>query len=173
MNREYPHPELLRECLDYDPLTGLLTWKKKMGNYIQPGAKAGRPGRHGYLNIGFQRRTLLVHRVVWIIAYGEQPPNLIDHINRVRSDNRLANLRATDPTLNMGNRKTSKRFKGVTKLKDGSYRAQIGYAKSRMYLGQYATEVEAAHAYDAQALVLFGPHAHLNFPATTQEPSHE
>ena len=93
-----------KELLDYDPETGLLTWKvNKRGRGAKVGGKAGSNCINGYLYVGIDSKRLLIHRVVWLWYYGYFPENDIDHINRVRSDNRICNLREVSRSCNNHN----------------------------------------------------------------------
>ena len=87
----------LWERYSYNPLTGELfslrrpNWPKSLGQ-----ADSG-----GYLvlNLKFARRHVKLHRVIWKWLHGVDAPESIDHVNRVRADNRSWNLREADITL--------------------------------------------------------------------------
>jgi hypothetical protein len=93
----------------------------------------------------------------------------IDHRNRNGLDNRKANLRACTVHQNARNRgkakgKTSK-YLGVSWDSDcGKWKAEITPNRTRIRLGRFISEKQAAEAYDAAALEHFGEFACLNFP---------
>lgn len=95
---------------------------------------------------------------------------LVDHINGNRLDNRRANLRLATPQQNQHNKAkqqasaTTSLYKGVSR-EDGraTWRAQVWHNGRPHFTGRYASELEAARAYDAVALALFGEFARLNF----------
>jgi hypothetical protein len=58
----------------------------------------------GHLTINNRKRILRAHRVAWALSTGRWPPDLIDHINRVKRDNRLANLREATHAQNLQNK---------------------------------------------------------------------
>jgi hypothetical protein len=96
------------------------------------------------------------------------PPGMtVDHKNRDPLDNRRANLRLCDGTQNNANgapgRGVSK-YRGISRRPCHArpWRAEIQVRGKRYYLGSFATEVEAAAAYDVAAVMFFGPFAHLN-----------
>ena len=66
--------ERLREMLAYNPETGVLTWKYQVSRNIKPGQVAGCINQYGYRKVAINRKTLLVHRVIWAIYYGEFSP---------------------------------------------------------------------------------------------------
>ena len=79
--------------LDYDPMTGVFRWKRRMSSRAKAGSVAGTIDRDGYVVIRINGRGYKAHRLVRLLATGSWPPDQVDHINRVRSDNRAVNLR--------------------------------------------------------------------------------
>lgn len=98
------------------------------------------------------------------------PDSFIDHINRDGLDNRRENLRTTDQTLNMANQAkfpgTSSKYKGVYyRANRDAWIAHIKHKEKtgkQIRIGYFKSEDEAALAYNAAALELFGEHARLN-----------
>lgn len=96
--------ETWREYLDYDPNTGHLTWIKKPNKRVLIGNRAGNLRKDGYRAIYFKSKAYQEHHVVWCWYYGDYPPEQLDHINHVRDDNRISNLRAVTKAENARNR---------------------------------------------------------------------
>jgi hypothetical protein len=95
----------LREVLDYDPETGIFTWRVSRGK-AKAGNQAGRVNQTtGYIEIGLDGVLVGAHILAWLYVHGEWPPSLIDHRNRIRTDNRLSNLRFATYSLNRFNAK--------------------------------------------------------------------
>jgi len=104
-------------------------------------------------------RTIPMHR--WIVGI-EDPSVEIDHRNHIGTDNRRENLRICTHTDNVRNRRGwSGGFKGV-RLRRSRWEARIRVAGQEIYLGRYATSIEAAAAYNAAAQTYFGQFAFLN-----------
>ena len=96
-------PDSIRDVLDYDPETGHLTRKKFAGNQ-RAGTVVGHLHRDaGYVRLKHCNQTYPAHRVAWFLYHGEQP-DVIDHINRDKTDNRIANLRNVSKRTNCLNR---------------------------------------------------------------------
>lgn len=92
---------------------------------------------------------------------------LVDHINGNGLDNRRHNLRPATPAQNSFNAKSqggASKFKGVCRSRLNRWRSKIQHQRQTIYLGTFADEAAAAHAYDAAARRLFGKFAALNFP---------
>jgi len=89
------------------------------------------------------------------ISGGYRTGPYVDHINGLRHDNRRYNLRLASRQQNCRNRGPdgdgSSRFKGVTRVRTGQWKAQIGCNGVKYYLGQFATEEAAAKAYNDAA----------------------
>lgn len=109
------------------------------------------------------------HRLVMEEKLGRylKPTEHIDHVNRIKSDNRLVNLRlSTQSQNNMNKAKQSNNklgYKGVFKTRNNTYQAQIHVNKKNLYLGIYKTPEDAARAYDEAAKKNFGEYACPNF----------
>jgi hypothetical protein len=141
----------LNELLIYDPTTGKLIWKPRPGcaRNDRAGKVAGCLRPDGYLGVSIDRRPLLAHRVIWAMYHGKWPMSYLDHINRVRNDNRIENLREVTYSQNCQNTKRSIRntqgVKGVYS-NSGGYEARIYINKKLIYLGFYKTKDEAIAA---------------------------
>jgi hypothetical protein len=101
--------------------------------------------------IEINSKAYFVHRLVWLIAYGEFPSAFLDHINRDRQDNRISNLRAATLAENNQNitRKKLKNFDmppGVSPQKN-RWRAEIGLNNKSIYLGIFKSVELASQAY--------------------------
>lgn len=159
--------EELLKFVEY--INGDLYWKKRPANHIHVGDKAGCVDSRGYLCIGFRGKLYRVHRVIYFMHHGELP-EMVDHVDGDRLNNKIENLRAATNQENLRNMKSrggSSGFKGVSyraRNKFRKYEAQIMVDRKYKHLGSFVSEEEAAHAYDAAALELFGNFANLNFP---------
>ncbi len=92
----------LRRTLEYRPDSGLFIYKERRGRK-KPGDVAGRTHKSGYVYIVINRVNYLAHRLAWFYVNGSFPKSQIDHINRVRNDNRIENLREATGAENMQN----------------------------------------------------------------------
>lgn len=144
---------LVKEILDYNPETGLFTWKIPTAKCVSVGDLAGslKAQSAGYVNINIFQRRYGAHRLAWFYMTGEWPKFEIDHINGCRSDNRFANLRDVTRQVNAQNLKKGRSNTGllgvsyVMRRGKGSYRAGIKANNKSINLGNYST-AEAAHA---------------------------
>ncbi len=95
----------LKELLNYNPETGDFTWRVSTANCIKVGSLAGSKDSYGYHKIAIKGKTYKAHRLAWLYTHGEFPKDVIDHINGVRDDNRIGNLRAVTAKENQRNQK--------------------------------------------------------------------
>ena len=95
--------EQLKKLLDYDPETGVFRWKDTLGSRAKAGDVAGTLNGNGYIYIKIRQKPYRAHRLVWLYTHGKFPENHMDHINGLRDDNRIINLRAVTRTENARN----------------------------------------------------------------------
>lgn len=146
--------ELLKEYLHYDPETGIFTWIKKTGPRmnIKVGSEAGRIMVSGYVSIGLFGKGYRAHRLAWLYVYGTFPINTIDHINGIKTDNRIANLRDVTHFQNVRNQVLHRGGKlvGTTFVPSrGVWQSSIQINYKSVFLGYYGTEKEAHEVYMA------------------------
>lgn len=90
--------DYLRKNFKYDHETGLFF------RVMNDGLKsAGSKTVGGYIVISILNRHWTGHRLAWLYVYGEWPTMKVDHINRVRHDNRISNLRQVSDRENVWN----------------------------------------------------------------------
>lgn len=143
------------ECfrkLNYNPETGIFTWKFNGTRGVKAGDVAGSKMTHGYIALSIGGKKALGHRIAWLFAHGEFAQGNIDHINRNKSDNRISNLRLATYEQNAQNRlknsKNTSGFKGVTWHKrDKKWQAAITVSGKVLHLGYYKDPKEASIAY--------------------------
>jgi hypothetical protein len=159
-----------KDNLRYDPETGDLWWTKRgLGRKFD--RTVGRLHERGYKKLHHKHlnsfRGYYAHRIAWFLYYGVWPKNQIDHINNIRDDNRIFNLREATQSENSGNMKKSNNctsmYKGVTwDKKRGLWRSRVMLDSKSNNLGWHSTEEEAALAYNKAALEYFGEFAKIN-----------
>lgn len=155
--------EYVRGVLGYDSDTG--EFVRKNGPYAYRGKIAGFVHRTGYRILKIKSRQHLAHRVAWLLHYGEWPSIgfYVDHINRDKLDNRIANLRLATHAQNRANSKvqTASGYKGVYPVPrmQNKWQAQININGKTTNIGFFDTVEEAARAYREAATGLYGEFA--------------
>lgn len=150
--------EELRRIIEYDPETGILRDKGVRTRGVK-GRALGNHDKDGYLLLKVYQVTYKAHRLAWLYVHGEWPKNEIDHINGVKDDNRIANLRDVSQSFNQHNileaMKNSKSgVRGVRRLSSGSWEANIRHQGKRVRLGTFGSINEAGKAYQQARLRL-------------------
>lgn len=105
------------------------------------------------------RKTMLLHRVKWVVAYGECPNGDVDHINRDPSDNRLENLRLASRSQNKINSHKKSRENGLplgVYQRGEKYCATISFKRERKFLGAFETPKAAHDAWVSAGSQLYG-----------------
>ena len=131
--------KLANEVFIYDDESCQLKWKIDIGYKIK-----------GYLRVEYKSTAYMVHRIIWLLNKGYWPDE-VDHINGIKSDNRIENLRDSNRSQNMQNQRKAQRnnktgFLGVSPARD-KYKATITLNKKQSHLGCFERPEDAHIAY--------------------------
>lgn len=150
----------------YDPITGILT-RKSTGK-----AFGQHKGSQGYAQAyicpsGGKQKSERAHRIIWQMHYRRPIAKFLDHINGVRDDNRIENLRECTPAQNAFSIHNNPRANGLGRgvsLTEGRtlYRATYNLKNKRRFIGFFKTPDEAAHAHNKAVVRHYGDFAVLN-----------
>lgn len=158
-----PSVSFLRECFSYNPETGVIIWLPRPQIHFSTvrvcktwhtrfcGKEAGGLNQNGYIEIGILGGLMKAHRIAWAMSYGEYPKGDIDHINGIRNDNRLLNLRDVDRKNNCRNsaihRNNISGISGVYwHVRDNRWVASINFEGTQKHLGYFPALIDAASA---------------------------
>ena len=145
-----PPLETLRALFDYDPDTGVLVWRKAQGT-SRAGREAGWLHRSGYVYVGVGGKSYKAHRIIWYLHHGVPPADLIDHVDRDPTNNRIRNLRECTHAQNQQNKRTYANnltgVKGVSwYARYGKWRVRIQHLGKPILVGMFADFGEACNA---------------------------
>lgn len=125
---------------------GVLVRMVSAGGGAKAGDVVGCLNSAGYLLVKINNKIHRVHRLVYIYHKGIIPHGLhVDHRNRIRSDNRIENLRVVTRNENQWNRSNVKGYSW--NKKSGKWIAQITLNNKTLTIGSYSNEDEARNAY--------------------------
>jgi len=146
--------EKLKEILSYDPASGNFVRLVAPHNSVKVGDVAGTLHPEGYILIKVDGKRYRAHRLAWLYVHGVFPPDQIDHINGVRADNRLSNLRPATNAENQRNRGATANNKSGHKgvrwhPRDRKWLAQIALHGVQTHLGLFDDINDAIAAYAA------------------------
>ncbi|AUX94248.1 HNH endonuclease [Mixta gaviniae] len=139
--------EYLIDNLYYNKETGLFTWVKPRKR-ITVGSYAGCQNLAGYITICLDKKIYRAHRLAWFFINGSWPDGEIDHINGIKTDNRISNLRQATRSENQRNQNAPKTntsgIKGVSwDKKHKRWHAQCMVDKKLYNIGRYKDKADA------------------------------
>jgi hypothetical protein len=141
--------ERLKQFVHYDPETGLVTSTKDF-NRRKRGAALGSLRPDGYIKLCIDRKSYLLHRLIWFYMTGKWPLQ-VDHLNSVRSDNRWCNLREATVSQNLRSRVMrggTSVYPGVSWCKrDSNWIAQASLNNRTCFIGNATSEKECYSLY--------------------------
>lgn len=143
--------DMLKSIVFYDEASGL--FYRKLKDATLKNKPSGTVSRNGYIVLNILQKTYYAHRLAWLYCHNVFPQQHIDHINNVRTDNRIANLRDVSRSINNRNIKVAKK-NNKTKFLGVSYSGKKLPFRSRIYIngkqkeiGLFHTAEEAHQAY--------------------------
>lgn len=154
--------EELKRVLYYEEDKGDLIWKVSNGKNTKVGDIAGSINPQGYRQINYNYRSYKAHRLAWFYYYGKWPDLALDHINGIKDDNRICNLREATAHENAMNRKlqinNESGVPGVSfNIRLGKWVAGIRGFGKQIHLGNF-DEKEEAIKVRKEAEVFYGYH---------------
>lgn len=145
--------EKAKELFVYDRETGIIKWRRRTSNNQRKNLVAGSTrSNDGYIQIGINGELYLAHRIAMLLAYGFCDDRFqVDHINHIRDDNRLINIRFVTRTDNLRNQprrnNNTTGVMGVVYHKaKRKYMARIRVDGVNIYLGSFVSLEEAVKA---------------------------
>lgn len=129
--------------LTYNSTTGVFTWTTPRSNRNKVGSRAGCVNKAGYRVVRWDGKLTYEHRLAWFFITGSWPVGVIDHINQIKGDNRIDNLRDVNHEVN----NTNTSAKGWWKVGD-KYRSRIRVKEGYIHLGYFGTAEEAEEVYN-------------------------
>jgi citrate synthase len=142
----------LKQLLTYDEEYGSFYWRVDRGHTTKAGDVAGCLHHNGYVVITIEKKQYQAHRLVWLYVHGKYPDAQIDHINNIKSDNRITNLRQATQAENCQNIKKSRGASGylgvsIDSARGNRWKSSIRVNGKTHHLGWFKTPEQAHEAY--------------------------
>jgi hypothetical protein len=164
-SKPLPPLDLLKLKFRHDEMTGILFWTDN--SRMSDGRKskcAGKPAGtikpNGYIYVHVFKKILMAHRIIWALHHGHDPHPLdIDHVNGIRHDNRILNMRLATTMQNCRNKKlyrTNNSGMPGVRWKKNKWQVRISIDGMSRALGTYSNKIYAGVVYARAAKLYFG-----------------
>ena len=152
--------EELKEKFIYDPNEGTIMSKNRYnGGYTEVGHLDSR----GYYSVTFKGKSIKAHRLAWVLYYGRFPVDELDHINRIRTDNRICNLREADRYLNNQNRQMRPREDRYVEYQLSLTRRELSKTKFELdKMSAFIRLLSGEHPSKIKNLKIYFPYSFIN-----------
>lgn len=172
-----PTQERLKEALNYCKETGLFTWKEPRRGRMFLSVAGNIDSSTGYRRISLDDRSYYAAKLAWLYTFGEYPECVVDHINGIKDDDRIVNLRLATQSKNIANcgmfAHNTSGYKGVYYYKSRAEKgwapwwAYISYNGKRKSLGYFNSKEDAAEVRRNAEIEFFGEFSpHVNTKMT-------
>lgn len=143
----------LKHQMNYDQDTGIFIWINSKSSAIKKYKIAGTIDVYGYVAIRINGKVYKAHRLAWLYVYGEFPSKMLDHIDRIKTNNSICNLRLATSSQNSrnvtSNKKNTSGYRGVVWHKrDKRWQAACTVYGKQIHIGNFNTAEEAHLAYE-------------------------
>lgn len=161
MNKKLPEQSYLNSILEYN--NGILYWKSARPK-INIGDIAGSLNKNGYIKIKIDGKIYQIHRIIWKMLIGNDPENDIDHINHIKTDNRIENLRDTNENnKNQSIRKdNTSGYPNILFRKNNKIKYQVRILNNNKHYTKSFSTIEEAVKHRDEKLIEFGYHKNHN-----------
>ena len=139
MNKDEAQIARFHELFEYKD--GCLYWKKHRKNWVKVGQAAGLKTPKRYVDVRVDSKMMRAHRIIFAMHNGYFP-EMVDHINGIKTDNRIENLRACTRSQNAQNKTKTKETRN-TFVKDGRYGVALMVNKKQIHIGYFDSQEEA------------------------------
>jgi hypothetical protein len=159
--------ELVKRIFEYDPLTGVVVWRKATSSKNLIGNVAGAKTKAGYLRVRIYGKDVFLHHVIWVYMTGKIPEREIGHVDGNKTNNVWSNLREGRYNYHqhLPNRINKKIYNtnksGYTGVfwnkRKQKWQATIMFNQKHIYLGIYGDIMKAVAAREKAEKKYFGP----------------
>lgn len=150
------------EAFTYCPQTGIIKWNITEFNHVVGEIAGKQTENYPYIRIWLDGHNHLAHRIAFALTY-KYLPDMIDHINGIKHDNRIENLRETNANKNQFNSKKRNNTSGVTGVSwnkpTSKWLVTISIQGKLKNLGRFADLESATIARRNAELFYYGEHS--------------